>query len=67
MEELNLEETFKKLQETVESLETDSISLEDSFTKYEEGMRLLKSCHDKIDMVEKKVRSLNEAGDLDEF
>ena len=67
MEELNLGETFKKLQETVESLETDSISLEDSFTKYEEGMRLLKSCHDKIDMVEKKVRSLNEAGDLDEF
>ena len=67
MEELNLEETFKKLQETVESLETNSISLEDSFTKYEEGMRLLKSCHDKIDMVEKKVRSLNEAGDLDEF
>ncbi len=67
MEELNLEETFKKLQETVESLETDSISLEDSFTQYEEGMRLLKSCHDKIDMVEKKVRSLNEAGDLDEF
>ncbi len=67
MEEMNLEETFKKLQETVESLETDSISLEDSFTKYEEGMRLLKSCHDKIDMVEKKVRSLNEAGDLNEF
>ena len=67
MEEMNLEETFKKLQETVESLETDSISLEDSFTKYEEGMRLLKSCHDKIDMVEKKVRSLNEAGDMDEF
>ena len=67
MEEMNLEETFKKLQETVESLETDSISLEDSFTKYEEGMRLLKSCHDKIDMVEKKVRSLNEVGDLDEF
>ena len=67
MEEMNLEETFKKLQETVESLETDSISLEDSFTKYEEGMRLLKSCHDTIDMVEKKVRSLNEAGDLDEF
>ncbi len=67
MEEMNLEETFKKLQETVESLETDSISLEDSFTKYEEGMRLLKSCHDKIDMVEKKVLSLNEAGDLDEF
>lgn len=67
MEEMNLEATFKKLQETVESLETDSISLEDSFTKYEEGMRLLKSCHDKIDMVEKKVRSLNEAGDLDEF
>lgn len=67
MEEMNLEETFKKLQETVESLEMDSISLEDSFTKYEEGMRLLKSCHDKIDMVEKKVLSLNEAGDLDEF
>lgn len=67
MEEMNLEETFEKLQETVESLETDSISLEDSFAKYAEGMQLLKACHDKIDMVEKKVLSLNEAGGLDEF
>ena len=67
MEEMNLEEAFKKLQETVESLETDSISLEDSFAKYEEGMHLLKACNDKIDLVEKKMLSLNEAGDLDEF
>lgn len=65
--ELTLEETFELLEEKLESLESEDISLEDSFKIYKEGMDLLKQCHEKIDYVEKKVLEINEAGELVEF
>lgn len=65
--ELTLEETFELLEEKLESLESEDISLEDSFKIYKEGMDLLRQCHEKIDYVEKKVLEINEAGELVEF
>ena len=43
------------------------ISLEDSFLVYEQGMKLIKECNDKIDRVEKKVLELNAEGVLEEM
>jgi exodeoxyribonuclease VII small subunit len=65
--ELTLEQTFEKLEEVIEKLEDEDISLENSFKLYKEGMSLVKSCNGKIDKVEKQVLKLNEDGDLDEF
>ena len=56
-----------KLEETIKFLERDDISLEEAFEQYQNGVKLLKSCNDKLDEVEKKVLILNEAGGLDEF
>lgn len=66
-EYFNLEEAFAKLEETVEVLEREDISLEESFKEYQKGMELLKKCSETIDHVEKKVLILNENGGLDEF
>ena len=66
-EEQTLEELFGKLDEIVAGLEDSSVSLEDSFKAYEEGVTLLKLCNEKIDRVEKQVLMLNEEGGLDEF
>lgn len=66
-ETLSLEESFEKLEEIVAQLEDPEASLEESFMLYEEGMRLVKSCSDRIDRVEKKVQVLNAEGGLDEF
>ena len=66
-EEQTLEEWFGKLDEIVAGLEDSSVSLEDSFKAYEEGVTLLKLCNEKIDRVEKQVLVLNEEGGLDEF
>ena len=41
-EEQTLEELFGKLDEIVAGLEDSSVSLEDSFKAYEEGVTLLK-------------------------
>ena len=62
-----LEENFLKLEETIKFLERVDISLEEAFEQYQNGVKLLKSCNDKLDEVEKKVLILNEAGGLDEF
>lgn len=61
---MTLEDKFAKLEETVEKLEAEDISLEDSFRIYKEGMEILKQCNDEIDKVEKQVMQLNEAGEL---
>jgi exodeoxyribonuclease VII small subunit len=65
--ELTLDETFEKLEMAIGKLEQEDISLEESFRLYKEGMKLIQSCNDKIDKVEKEVLKLNERGELEEF
>ena len=65
--ELTLEEAFEKLEETIEKLQAEDITLEDSFKEYKQGMEILKYCSDKIDRVEKKELKIEGNGELNEF
>ncbi|HHU72283.1 MAG TPA: exodeoxyribonuclease VII small subunit [Clostridiales bacterium] len=65
--EMKLEESFKKLEEILIKLEEPSVTLEDSFTLYQEGVKLLKLCNDSIDKVEKELIILDEDGGSDEL
>ena len=65
--EKTLEESFLELERLIEEMESREISLEDSFTKYKEGMELIKICSQKIDRVEKQMLVINERGETDEF
>lgn len=64
---MSLEENFVKLEETVKKLESEDITLEESFQIYKEGMELLKQCNADIDRVEKQVMLLNADGELEAF
>ncbi len=64
---MKLEESFDKLSKIMEELEKPEISLEDSFTLYQEGMKLLKACNDSIDKVEKDLIILSENGEANEL
>ncbi|MCI8523743.1 MAG: exodeoxyribonuclease VII small subunit [Lachnospiraceae bacterium] len=64
---LSLEETFEQIEEVIARLETEEITLEESFQEYNRGMKLLQHCNATIDQVEKKVLQINEDGGLDEF
>lgn len=66
-QEMTLEEMMQTLDEHIRQLESEDISLEDSFHVYEKGMHLLKECNEKIDRVEKKVLELNADGSLQEM
>lgn len=63
----SLEEAFARLDEIIEKLENRETTLEDSFAGYQEGMKLLKICNDRLDTVEKKILALNEDGETYEF
>lgn len=66
-QDLSLEEAFGQIEDVIAHLETEEITLEESFREYNRGMQLLRHCNDAIDRVEKKVLQINESGGLDEF
>ena len=67
MTEQSLERVFEQLDEIVEQLEAEDVSLEDSFGLYHKGMDLLKVCNEKIETIEKKMMVLDENGEEHEF
>ena len=66
-EKLTLEEALGKLESTIAKLQSEEVSLEESFNLYKEGMDYVKVCSETIDQVEKKVLMLNQEGNLDEL
>ena len=56
---MSVEETFEALDALIDRLERGEGSLEDAFKNYEQGMKLVKSCNDKIDAIEKQVMVLS--------
>lgn len=63
----SVEETFQELEEIIRKLESGESSLEESFQYYEAGMKLVKSCNEKIDKVEKQMVVLEEDGENHEL
>jgi exodeoxyribonuclease VII small subunit len=49
---------MKQLERIVQELEGGNLPLETAIKKFEEGMRLTKSCSEKLDETEKKVSIL---------
>lgn len=62
-----LEENFEEIEEILQVLSTDDISLEEAFSAYKNGMEILKTCNEQIDQVEKKVLMLNADNVLEEY
>lgn len=63
----NIEQIMEELNHIVEKMERGEPSLEESFQLYADGMKLVKSCHDKIDKIEKKIIVLSEGEDKNEL
>jgi len=59
LDTMTIEETFAALDELIDKLESGRGSLEDAFKNYEKGMKLVKSCNDKIETIEKQILVLN--------
>lgn len=58
MAEANFEETIKKLETIANELEKGDLNLDESVTKFEEGMKLSKTCNDILENAEKRISIL---------
>lgn len=56
--ELNFEETMQELEKIVQELEKGELNLDESISKFEEGMKLSKSASDYLEKAEKKITVL---------
>lgn len=51
----NFEQSLEQLEKIVSDLESGDLSLEESIKKFEEGMKLSKTCSQILDETEKKI------------
>ena len=54
------EESVAELEKIVAAIESSQIGLEESLTKYEQGMELVKKCRAILDKAEKRIEQLHE-------
>ncbi|RPJ80527.1 MAG: exodeoxyribonuclease VII small subunit [Deltaproteobacteria bacterium] len=68
MSKKTFEESLKQLEQIVEDLESGDLSLEKALAKFEEGVKLSKSCTSKLDEIERKITILlkDQTGEIDE-
>ncbi len=64
-QEKGIEELLTELEALIEKMEDRASPLEETFSCYEQGMKLVKECSDKLDRVEKKLMILTEDGQND--
>ena len=67
-EELNFEESLKKLEDIVKELENGTVALDDAITKFTEAMKLASSCNEKLKNAEESINKiLTKDGSLEDF
>ncbi|MBQ2642253.1 MAG: exodeoxyribonuclease VII small subunit [Eubacterium sp.] len=55
-----IEDNFKELDEIVEKMQSEEVSLDESFELYQKGLKLVKDSNEQIDTIEKKIKTLDE-------
>ena len=56
----NFENDLKKLQDILEEIESDKLSLEESLEKYKEGVELSKKCQKALDEARQIIKVLDD-------
>ncbi|MDQ0858451.1 exodeoxyribonuclease VII small subunit [Bacillus sp. V2I10] len=66
--EATFEQAMEELEQIVEKLEEGDVPLEKAIAYFQDGMKLSKICHDKLQTVEKQMdQILREDGELAPF
>lgn len=67
MKEIKFEEAIQKLEEIAQELESGKLGLDESVEKFEEGMKLSKTCTKMLNEAEKRINILiNNGEDIQE-
>lgn len=57
-EKANFEETIKELEQIAKELENGDLNLDESVSKFEQGMKLSKTCNEILENAEKRISIL---------
>ncbi len=60
---MTFEQAMKRLEEIAQSLEGGDIPIEDSIKMYEEGIKLIEFCENKLNEAEKKIQKLSRSAE----
>ncbi len=65
--ENTFENSFTRLEQILEKLESENVSLEETIELYEEGLKLTKFCYDKLSKAELRIKEITNSanGDLE--
>lgn len=63
MKELSFEEALLMLEDQVKKLESGNMTLDQSISSFEEAVKLVKLCNEKLASAERRVRILTENSD----
>jgi exodeoxyribonuclease VII small subunit len=63
MKEIKFEEAIQKLEEIAKELESGTLGLDESVEKFEEGMKLSKTCTKMLNEAEKRINILINNGE----
>lgn len=66
-EEMTIEEVFEALDDILSKMNGEDVALEDAFSYYEKGMKLLAECNGRLKSLESKVEKINASGALEDF
>ena len=58
--EPSFEEALAQIQGIVQDLEDGSLGLEESLTRFESGIRLIRQCHQTLEQAEQRIRVLTD-------
>ena len=61
--DIKFEEALLQLEDVVRKLESGSITLDEAISVYEEAIKLVKVCHNKLENAEAKLKILVESDD----
>lgn len=57
--ENTFEDSFRRLETILEKLESDECTLDETLKLYEEGLLLTKTCYDKLNTAELRIKEIN--------
>lgn len=59
----NIEDNFKELDEILEKMQDEDVSLDESFEMYKKGIEIVKDSNEQIEKIEKQIEALEEESD----
>ena len=64
-ENVGIEDNFEQIQDIISKMQSDRITLEQSFELYNKGLSLVQDCNNQIEKIEKQIKIIEE-GNINE-